>query len=139
MLNVLRDADTSEIIAYLHGGIDSRPDHEPDPVVRKVTETGAVCDFCLVPNPGMAFLPGKPLLRQTGPIVHDFSSPWASCWRCARPVQRRSLHLLLDGVVARSPMARYLSKREKEELRRQLKPTYREFLATNPKGPFPLE
>ena len=105
-------------------------DHNPVPVPVDRERLAEVCDFCFSGHTVAAFETVKAIVMIQGPATHVFSEPWSACERCAVHVRRRSLHLLLDRVVAVLPGT--LNRPERRARRAELKALYVKFFAADP-------
>ncbi|WP_158754256.1 hypothetical protein [Streptomyces sp. NRRL F-2580] len=105
-------------------------DHDPAPVPVDPERLAEICDFCSAGTTAAIFETRKAIVMIQGPNTHVFSEPWAACERCAVHIRRRTLHLLLDRVVAVLPGTS--NRPERRARRAELKALYVKFFAADP-------
>ncbi|WP_327377651.1 hypothetical protein OG393_29105 [Streptomyces sp. NBC_01216] len=105
-------------------------DHDAAPVPVDPQRLASICDFCSSGRTVTAFETVKAIVMIQGPYTNVFSDPWDACERCAVHIRRRTLHLLLDRVVAVLPGD--LNRPQRRERRRELKALYVKFFAAEP-------
>lgn len=105
-------------------------DHAPVPVPQDPGRLRGVCDFCSADHLSTAFYTRKAIVHIEGGVTRVYSEAWSSCERCAVHIRNRSVHLLMDRVVAVLPGT--VNRPERRARRASLKPIYMKFFQAEP-------
>ncbi|MFD9561535.1 hypothetical protein [Streptomyces sp. NPDC059994] len=116
---------------YVHPAwVGKEWDHDAVPVPRDPGRLRGLCDFCSSDHPETAFLTRKAIVEITRGVTHLYTEPWNACERCAVHIRNRSVHLLMDRVVAVLPGT--VNRPERRARRASLKPIYMKFFQAEP-------
>lgn len=99
-----------------------------------------LCDFCSRQDPIVKFTQKRAfMLRDRDGNNHLFADAWAACADCAPLVERKQMNLLLDRVIALSPLYQGMSRAQKKAKRQFVKKLYRAMYAAGVEKSEPLE